>query len=152
MAEFSYNPVQLVEPNQNVILNTVIPCNKGYIYHRNESGLVILRGVVNCPTACSAKYLVEFSGNIAIPDGATAPAEIAVAFAVDGEVIQNTTAAVTPTATDAYFNVSTQRTIEVPRGCCFGLSVENATVGATAATAPIAINMRNANLTVSRVA
>lgn len=47
MAEFAYNPVQLVAPNQPVLLNTAIACNKGYVLHRNESGIVILRGIVN---------------------------------------------------------------------------------------------------------
>ena len=49
MAEFVENAVQLVEPGQNIILETAIPCNKGYVYHREQSGIVILRGIVNCP-------------------------------------------------------------------------------------------------------
>lgn len=47
MAEFTYNPIQLVEPGQNVILNTTIRCGRGYVLHRDESGIVILRGIVN---------------------------------------------------------------------------------------------------------
>ena len=47
MAEFTNNAVQVVNPNQPVILNTSIGCNKGYVYHRNESGIVTLRGIVN---------------------------------------------------------------------------------------------------------
>ena len=69
MAEYAYNPIQLVEPNQNVILDTVIPCGKGYVYHRNQSGIVTLRGIVKNPNACFARYQVEFNGNIAIPSG-----------------------------------------------------------------------------------
>ena len=63
MAEYAYNPVQTVEPNQNIILDTVIHCNKGYVYHRNQSGIVILRGIVNNPTSCFARYQVTFNGN-----------------------------------------------------------------------------------------
>lgn len=29
MSEYTYNPVQLVQPNQNVLLNNSIRCNKG---------------------------------------------------------------------------------------------------------------------------
>ena len=69
MAEFAYNPVQVVEPNQNVLLETVIPCGKGYVYHRDGSGIVILRGIVNCPQAGFARYQVTFNGNVEIPTG-----------------------------------------------------------------------------------
>ena len=71
MAEFVENAVQRVEPGQNVILETAIGCNKGYVYHRNQSGIVILRGVVNCPQACFARYQVTFNGNIAVPEDGT---------------------------------------------------------------------------------
>ena len=62
MAEFAYNPVQVVEAGQNVILDTVIPCGKGYVYHRNQSGIVILRGIVNNQCGCFARYQVTFNG------------------------------------------------------------------------------------------
>ena len=71
MAEFTYNPVQLINPSQNAIFLTSIPCNKGYVYHRNESGIVILRGIVNNACSCFARYQVTFNGNIALPEGAT---------------------------------------------------------------------------------
>ena len=34
MAEYTYNPIQLVQPNGNILLNDNIPCNKGYVFHR----------------------------------------------------------------------------------------------------------------------
>jgi hypothetical protein len=41
----------------------------------------------------------------------------------------------------------------VPRGCCFNISVENTSESATPATTPAsAINVQNANLTVTRIA
>lgn len=151
MAEFTYNPVQLVEAGQNVLLNTAIPCNKGYVYHRNESGIVILKGKVNCPNACFARYQVTGNMNIAVPeDGTVGP--IAIALAIDGEPIQTSRAIVTPAAVDEYFNVTTTAIITVPKGCCFSVAVENVSFGATAADAPTAINVQNANLTVSRIA
>jgi hypothetical protein len=158
MAEFTYNPVQLVQPNQNVILNNSIPCNKGYVIHRNESGIVILRGIVNNPTSCFARYQVTFNGNIAVPSTGTV-GPISVALAIDGEPLQTSKAIVTPAAvtpdppTDAnYFNVTSTAFITVPKGCCFTVAVENTSSGATPTDPAPAINVQNANLVVERVA
>lgn len=160
MAEFTYNPVQLVQPNQPVILNTSIGCPNGYVLHRNESGIVTLRGIVNNACGCFARYQVTFNGNIAIPDGGTAPAGISIALALDGEPILTSRAIVTPadTATDPptqlnFFNVTSTAIITVPRGCCFNVSVENTSESAEPAELPApAILVQNANLTVSRIA
>lgn len=151
MAEFASNPIQLVEPGQNVLLDTVIPCNKGYVYHRNQSGIVILRGIVNCPSACFARYQVTFNGNIALPVGATV-GPISVALAIDGEPIQTSRAIVTPTVVDSYFNVTSTAIVTVPKGCCFSVAVENTSAPAAAGGAAPEINVQNANLTVSRIA
>ena len=99
-AEYTYAAAQLVEPNQNVLLNDSIPCNKGYVIHRNSSGIVTLRGIVNCPTSCFARYECTFNGNVAVPDGGTV-GPISVALAIDGEPIQTSRAIVTPAATAA---------------------------------------------------
>lgn len=151
MAEFTYNPVQLIDAGQNAIFNTSIPCNKGYVYHRNESGIVILRGIVNNPQGCYARYQVTFNGNIAIPTGGTV-GPIAVSIAIDGEPLQTSRAIVTPTAVDAYFNVTSTAFITVPKGCCFSLSIENVSPAVDATTPAPAINLQNANLVVTRVA
>ena len=151
MAEYVYNPIQLVQPNQNVLLQTSIPCNKGYVYHRNGSGIVTLRGIVNNPCACFVRYQVTFNGNIAVPtDGTVGP--IAIALAIDGEPIQTSRAIVTPAAVDEYFNATSTAIITVPRGCCENVTVENVSFGATSADPATAINVQNANLTVSRIA
>ena len=157
MAEYAYNPAQVVEPNQNVILDTVIPCNKGYVYHRNQSGIVILRGVVNNPTSCFARYQVTFNGNIALQDGATV-GPVSVALAIDGEPIQTSKAIVTPAATaenpptaNNFFNVTSTAIITVPRGCCFSTTVENTSTPAAAGGVAPEIVVQNANLTVSRI-
>lgn len=148
MAEYTYNPVQLVEPSQNVILNDNIRCPKGYVLHRNESGIVILRGIVN-GCGCFARYQVTFNANIAIPeDGAIGP--IAIALTIDGEPILTSRAIVTPAAVDEYFNVTSTAIITVPKGCCFTVAVEN--VSAPIGGVSPEINVQNANLTVSRIA
>ena len=151
MAEYAYNPVQLVEPNQNVLLDTVIPCNKGYVFHRENSGIVILRGIVNCPQACFARYQVTFNGNIALPEGADV-GPISVALAIDGEPIQTSRAIITPAAVDEYGNVTSTAFITVPRGCCFSVTVENTSAPSAAGGVAPEINVQNANLVVSRIA
>lgn len=152
MAEFTNNPIQLVQANQPVLLNTTIGCNKGYIIHREGSGIVTLRGIVNNPSNCFARYQVTFNGNIAVPDGGTV-APISVAIALDGEPLLTSKAIVTPTVTDSYFNVTSTAIITVPKGCCFNISVENTSESATPATTPAPpINVQNANLVVSRIA
>ena len=158
MAEYTYNPVQTVEPGQNVILNDNIPCNKGYVLHRNESGIVILRGIVNNPGCCFARYQVTFNGNIAIPDGGTV-GPISVSLAIDGEPILTSRAIVTPAATatepptsENFFNATSTAIITVPRGCCFTVSVENTSTPLAAGGVAPAILVQNANLTVMRIA
>lgn len=151
MAEFTYNPVQLIAPNQNAIFNTSIGCPKRYVLHRNESGLVILRGIVNNSCGCFARYQVTFNGNIALPEGATV-GPIAVALSISGEPIQTSKAIVTPAAVDNYFNVTSTAIIDVPKGCCFNVGVENVSEGTTPATPAPSINLQNANLTVTRIA
>lgn len=143
MAEFTYNPVQTVDPNGPVLFNNSIPCNRGYILHSNESGLVTLRGAVNNPYACYARYNCTFTGNIAIPEGGTV-GEISVALAQSGEAIQTSRARLTPAAVDEYGNVTCTKEILVARGCCPDVSVEN--------LSGQAINVQNATLRISRVA
>ena len=156
MAEFVENAVQTVAPNQPVTLDTTIGCNKGYVYHRNGSGIVTLRGVT---PNCFARYQVTFNGNIALPDGATV-GPISIALALDGEPLLTSRAIVTPAATaanpptqDNFFNVTSTAIIDIPRGCCEKVSVENTSESATPATTPApSILVQNANLTVSRIA
>lgn len=151
MSEYVYNPIQLVEAGQNVVLDDVIPCPKGYVLHRNQSGIVTLRGIVNNPACCFARYQVTFNGNIAVPEDGTVGA-IAIALAIDGEPILTSRAIVTPAAVDEYFNVTSTAIITVPRGCCFNVAVENVSFGANASDTATAINVQNANLTVARIA
>lgn len=151
MAEFTNNAVQVVNPNQPVVLNTTIGCGKGYVYHRNESGIVTLRGIVNNPCNSFARYQVTFNGNIAVPTGGTA-GPIAIAISIDGEPILTSRAIVTPTVVDAYFNVTSTAIIDVPRGCCENISVDCVSADNDGTTPTVAINVQNANMVVSRIA
>ena len=150
MAEFVYNPVQVVQPNQNVLLNSSIPCSKGYVLHREGAGIVTLRGAAS---GCNqfARYQVTFNGNIAVPTNGTV-GPISIALAIDGEPIQTSKAIVTPAAVDEYANVTSTAIITVPKCCCYTVAVENSSEGATAADTATAINVQNANMVVTRIA
>jgi hypothetical protein len=141
MAEYTNAAVQTVAVNQNVLFSeTPVGCNRGYVTHREGSGLVTLRGITN---QCRARYKVTFGGNIAVPTGGTAGA-ISVALAVNGEALNSAVATVTPAAVEEYFNVFSTAYIDVDRGCCLSLSVKNISTQA--------INVANPNLIVERAA
>ena len=151
--EFLYNEVQEVSLNAPVLFRSSIPCNKGLVYHEDETGNFILRGANNS-NGCNqfAHYQVTFNGNVAIPDGGTV-APIAVALTVNGEPRLTSRAIYTPAAVGDYGNVTSTAIIKVPRCCCFSLSVDAvpATTDPTVTPAPV-IEVQNANLTISRIA
>lgn len=151
-AEYLANAVQSVSLNAPIIFSASIPCNRGYIYHEDETGIFILRGIVNNPCNNFATYQVTFNGNIAIPEGGTVT-PIAVAITVNGEPRPTSRAIITPAAVSDYGNVTSTAIIKVPKGCCFSLSVENvaATADPTVTPAPV-IEVQNANLVVNRIA
>lgn len=148
MAEYLANLEQAVDLNNPIVFTASIPCNKGYIYHEDETGIFTLRGITN---NCFARYQVTFNGNIAIPEGGTVT-PIAVAIAVNGEPRPTSRAIFTPTA-DEYGNVTSTAIITVPRGCCFSMSVR-AVSGVTdpADTPAPTINVINSNLVINRIA
>ena len=152
-AEYLANAAQNVALNAPVNFTASIPCTKGYVYHEDETGIFILRGIVNNPNACFATYQVTFNGNIAIPTGGTA-GPIAVALTVNGEPRLTSRAIITPAAVEEYGNVTATAIIKVPRGCCFSVSVESVsavTDDPTATPAPV-ITVQNANLVIDRIA
>lgn len=149
-AEYLANAVQEVALNAPVIFSASIPCNRGYVYHEDETGIFILRGIT-CGQ-CFATYQVTFNGNVAIPeDGTVTP--IAVAITVNGEPRLTSRAIFTPAAVDEYGNLTSTAIIKVPRGCCFSVSVDAvpATTDPTVTPAPI-IEVQNANLVINRIA
>ena len=148
MAEYLANAVQEVALNDPILFTASIPCTKGYVYHEDETGIFILRGVT---TTCFARYQVTYNGNIALPEGGTV-GPIAVAIAVNGEPRPTSRAIYTPAAVDEYGNVTSTAIITVPRGCCFSLSVRAVSaVDATGTPAPV-IEVQNSNLVINRVA
>lgn len=146
MAEYTSNENQIVSVGAPIIFTASIPCTKGYIYHEDETGIFILRGIT-CNTF--ARYRVTYNGNIAIPTGGTV-GPIAVAISVNGEPRVTSRAIVTPAAVEEYSNVTSTAIITVPRGCCFSLSVR-AVAGEDGATTT-AIEAQNSNLVITRIA
>lgn len=151
-AEYLANAPQNVALNAPILFTASIPCRKGYVYHEDETGIFILRGIVNNPSACFATYRVTYNGNIAIPEeGEVTP--IAVALAVSGEPRLTSRAIFTPAEAEEYGNVTSTAIIKVPRGCCFSLSVEYvpATDDPTVTPTPIIVAQNN-NLVIDRIA
>lgn len=149
MAEYLANAVQSVSLNAPIIFSASIPCTRGYIYHEDETGIFILRGIT---TGCFARYRVTYNGNIAIPEGGTVT-PVAVAITVNGEPRTTSRAIYTPAAVNEYGNVTSTAIITVPRGCCFSLSVEAvpAADDPTVTPAPV-ISVQNSNFVIDRIA
>lgn len=140
MAEFTGIAIQTVAQGEDVAFTETQTSATKCIVHRQGSGIVKLRGLTN---QCRARFLVSYSGNIQIPTGGTVEA-ISLAIAIDGEPLQSTRMIVTPAAVENFFNVSAQAYVDVPRGCCVTVAVQN--------TSTQSIEVQNSNLIAVREA
>lgn len=147
-AEYSAVTAQLVNPGESVIFTaTEVPCRRGLIRHRDNTGNFLLVGYVPylggcyCNRSNTANYMVDFGANIAIPTG-SAVGEISLALAIDSSTIPGSTMIVTPAAVEQYFNVSRAINADIFRGCCETVTVRN--------TSAIPILVQNANIVFSR--
>ena len=141
-AEYSAISAQTVAVDENILFNNGSrACRKGFIQHRDDSGIFFLKGSSN---GCRAVYRVTFNGNIAIATGGTVE-PISVALTINGEALGNATATVTPTVAEAFFNVSVTTFIEIPCGCCVTVSIKNV-------SDTTAIDVINSNIIFDRVA
>ena len=141
-SEYSAIAAQTVAVDENVLFNNGSrACRKGFIQHRDDSGIFFLKG---SSSGCRSVYRVTFNGNIAIATGGTVE-PISVALAINGEALGNATATVTPAAIGDFFNVSVTTFIEIPCGCCVTVSVKNV-------SDTTAIDVTNANIIFDRVA
>jgi hypothetical protein len=140
-AEYNFVPTQTVDVDDNVFFaNGNRACRKGFIQHRDDSGIFFLRG----SNAGRAVYRITFTGNIAIATGGTVE-PISIALTINGEELGNATATVTPAAIGDFFNVSVTTFIDIICDCCVTISVENA-------SDTTAIDVTNANIIFDRVA
>ena len=149
MAEYSANAYQLVNPGESVIFTeTPVPCRRGLVRHRDDTGNFLLKGYVPNNGGCcccrqkSAQYLVDFGANIAIPTEGGTVEPISVSITIDGATIPSSTMIVTPAAVNEFWNVSRAINAEIWRGCCETVTVRN--------TSNQPILVQNANIIFSR--
>ena len=146
-AEYSANAVQTVNPGETVVFtNAPIPCARGFVRHRDDSGNFLLSGWVpqRCGCNCrrpNATYMVDFGANIAIPTGGTVE-PISVAITLDGATLPSTNMILTPAAVEEFNNVSRATHVQIFRGCCETLAIRNTS------TQPILV--QNANIVFDR--
>lgn len=148
MAEYSAVLQQTVNPGETIIFTeSPVPCNRGFVRHRDGTGNFLLSGYVPKSYGCccqrnnSANYLVDFGANIAIPTGGT-PGEISVAIIIDGATLPSSAMEVTPAAVEQFFNVSRAINAQIWRGCCETVAIRN--------TSDQPIIVENANIIFSR--
>lgn len=151
MAEYlTRDSVEVVNLNSPITFLDSLPCTSGCVYHKNGTGVFILKGKTS---NCFARYRVEFTGNIAIPTGGEI-SPIGTAITVNGEEREGSRSITTPTVVDSYGNVTSRAVIDVPRGCCFTVAVEYVnSVTATPATTPTpTINVLDGSVSIERIA
>jgi hypothetical protein len=126
---------QTVQPRQSLLYNTAaVRSTCGKERQRTGSAFVTLLP--------PGRYLVTFSGNIAVPTGETV-GEISLGITQDGEVLGGSVMRATPAAVEQYFNVSTQHYVDTYCNCCVNVGVQN--------TGDIPVLVDNPNITVVRV-
>lgn len=134
MIELINTAVQTVPNGQSVVYNAVAARGGCAERHREGSAQVTLLK--------PGRYLVTFSGNIAVPTGETV-GEISLAMTYDGEVLGGSTMRVTPAAVEEYANVSKQHYVDVYCNCCVNVAIQN--------TSGIPVLVDNPNITAVRV-
>lgn len=150
MAEYlTRDSVETVALNAPIPFLDSIPCPNGNVYHQSGSGIFILKGKTN---NCFARYEVTFTANISIPTGG-AVTPIATAIVVSGEQRLGSRSIYTPAAVDEYGNVTSRTVINVPRGCCFTVSVEYISGVTDGTTTPTPnINVVDGSVSINRIA
>lgn len=132
MAEYTNTSSQTVASGNNVVFTASNGCGCS-VNHTDGSGLFTLHG--------GRRYLVTFNANVS---GGTADTEVALAMAINGEMLRHTIMRSTPGSANALNNVSASAVISVPNCCCYQLSVKNV-------DAP-AVTVSEANLIIKREA
>ncbi len=141
MAEFTGIAIQTVAQGEDVAFTETPVCaTKCYIFHKQGSGIVKLRGLTN---QCRARFLVSYSETFKILPVAQLNLFHWLLQLTENRW-QSTRMIVTPAAVENFFNVSAQAYVDVPRGCCVTVAVQN--------TSAQAIEVQNSNLIAVREA
>lgn len=145
-AEFSANMAQQVPVSGSVIFTeSPVPCNCGFVYHRDGSGIFRLankffrQNITQCWRR-NTNYEVAFHANIAVPEGETVPTDgISLAIAIDGEIDTSSQMIIVPAAAEEFGNVGADIIVTVPFLCgCSSVSIRN--------TSTIPVTVQNANI------
>lgn len=151
MASYVLTTDALVALNGTIPFNSVsIPCNKGNV-------VPLVAGVLNLngnTTNRFARYKVTLQGNVQIPTGG-AVTPIALGITVNGTVVPQSVAIVTPAAAGDYWHINTSIIVTVPCGCCLTVSgayVDGTEDDATTTPTPSIQVRREAVITVERIA
>ena len=145
MAEYITTSDANVALNGTIPFGTVsIPCNTGNV-------IPLAVGVLNLKG--NNRYNVKVKANIQIPTGG-AVTPVAIGIAVNGSIIPESVAIITPAAVEEYTFINTDAVITVPCGCCASVSAVyvdgTEDDPATTPTPSIAIR-RNASITVTGI-
>lgn len=146
----------ITSTDQNVALNGTIPfdivsipCNRGCVIPLATGVLTLKSGATN-----QARYEVTVQANVAIPEGG-AVTPLAVGITLNGVVIPDSVAIVTPAAAEDVWHINVSTPITVPCGCCVSVSaayVDATEDDATVTPTPSIFVRRNASLDVKRTA
>ena len=151
MARYITTTDTLVALNSTIPFNVVsIPCNTGNVVPIVE-GILNLKG--NTPNRF-ARYEVSLQANVQIPTGG-AVTPIALGIALNGSVIPESVAIITPQAVEEYEHINISIPITVPCGCCLtvsGVYVDGTEDDAATTPTPSVQIRRGASITVNRIA
>lgn len=145
MAEYITTSDANVALNGTIPFGTVsIPCNTGNV-------IPLAVGVLNLKG--NNRYNVKVKANVQIPTGG-AVTPVAIGITVNGSIIPESVAIITPAAVEEYTFINTDAVITVPCGCCASVSAVyvdgTEDDPATTPTPSIAIR-RNASITVTGI-
>ena len=145
MAEYITTSDANVALNGTIPFGTVsIPCNTGNV-------IPLAVGVLNLKG--NNRYNVKVKANIQIPTGG-AVTPVAIGITINGSIIPESVAIITPAAVEEYTFINTDAVITVPCGCCASVSAVyvdgTEDDPATTPTPSIAIR-RNASITVTGI-
>lgn len=151
MAEYVTATDALVALNGTIPFSQVsIPCNAGSVVPLSV-GVLNLRG---SNANRFARYQVRVQANVQIPEGGEVT-PIAVGIAINGAVVPESIAIVTPAAVEEYWHINIDIPITVPCGCCVTVSavyVDGTEDDPATTPTPSITVRRNASITVARIA
>jgi len=145
MAEYITASDSNVAINGTIPFGTVsIPCNAGNV-------IPLAVGVLNLKG--NNRYNVKVKANVKIPTGG-AVTPVAIGITVNGSIIPESVAIITPAAVEEYEFINTDAVITVPCGCCASVSAVyvDGTEDNPATTPTLSIGIRrNASITVTGI-